>query len=268
MPSLGEELRNLREQHDMSIEEIAQRTRISKRYLEYIEHDRYELLPGGAFNRAFLRTYANIVGMNPQEALQRYSELAPPAREKARGSEPALHKHRPLIRFVMSTVLTLTLFTLGSIFIYREIKSARSQMEEARSAAKSVPDLSLVPPTTPPPAEAPQQTLSVGTPTEAKPQTTAPEYPLNLVIEATNQCWISVSADGRQITSQLLARGDKLRFNANNQFTLILGNAGGVNLRVNGLQLRRPGTSGEVKRLILTLENYKEYQADSVSPQP
>src|SRR5207244_664939 len=143
MSSLGEDLRALREQQALSIEEISKRTRISKRYLEYIEGNRFELLPGGLFNRAFIRSYAQFLGMNPQEAIRRYRSNEPMRREKGRRAEPTLYRHGPFLRFLLSTGVTLTLLILGVFFLYREISFKRSQIEEAKTTLASMPDLSL-----------------------------------------------------------------------------------------------------------------------------
>jgi cytoskeleton protein RodZ len=269
MLSIGEELRSLRQGRNLSLEDVAQSTRISKRFLEYIETNRFDQLPGGAFNRAFIKSYAQFLGMDPREALQQYSKHAPLPKEKSGRREPTLHRHRPLIRFVISTGFTVTLIVLGSLLLYREIRITRSEIEDAKSKVTTTLETIVIPPATLPPADssaAPQTAASPATNQEPVP--VAVQYPINLVIEAVNQCWISVNADGRQITSQLLARGDKLPFHANSQVALILGNAGGVNLRFNGNPLRKLGASGEVQKVVLTLDNYKDFLVEPTTPQP
>jgi cytoskeletal protein RodZ len=269
MSSLGEELKSLREQRQLSIEEVAGKTRISKRYLEYIEQNRFDLLPGGAFSRAFVRTYSQALGMNPQEALARFSRSAPSIKAKIHSAEPALHRHRPLLRFLFSTITMLTLFVLFAMLLYREIISTRQQLEEAKAAATTLVDLPSIPTTTLPPQVSQEAADQRSAPVvETKPIAVGTQYALNLVIEVRSQCWISVNADGRQITSQLLARGDKLPFHANNQFSLILGNAGGVVLYLNGQQLREPGALHEVKKLVLSLDNYQEFLAEKPPQKP
>ena len=271
MPSLGEELKFLREGRNLSLEDVSQTTRISRRYLEYIESNRFDQLPGGAFNRAFIRSYAQFLGMNPKEALQQYSKQAPSPREKSGRREPPLHRHRPLIRFVISSTMTLTLIVLGGLLLYREIRITRTEMEEARAKVTTTLEAMVIPTTTLAPAEPsiPGESPAGTLPPPSQETNIVPEqYPINLIIEAVNQCWISVNADGRQITSQLLARGDKLPFRAHNQIALIIGNAGGINLRFNGNALRKLGASGEVQKVILTLDNYKEFLADTPSAQP
>lgn len=73
--TLGEKLRQAREERGISIAEVAEQTRISPHYLEFIENDDYRTLPGGIFNKGFVKSYAKYVGIDEQEALQDYSKL-------------------------------------------------------------------------------------------------------------------------------------------------------------------------------------------------
>lgn len=73
--TLGEKLRQAREERGISISEVAEQTRISSLYLEGIEADDYRTLPGGIFNKGFVKSYAKYVGVDEQEALQDYARL-------------------------------------------------------------------------------------------------------------------------------------------------------------------------------------------------
>ena len=72
MASLGESLREEREARNISLEEIASATKIVSRYLEALETDRLDLMPGGFFIRAIIRSYARAVGLDPDKVLERY----------------------------------------------------------------------------------------------------------------------------------------------------------------------------------------------------
>ena len=73
--SLGEKLRQAREERGISINEVAEQTRISPQYLKAIESDDYKPLPGGIFNKGFLRSYARYIGFDENEALHDYAQL-------------------------------------------------------------------------------------------------------------------------------------------------------------------------------------------------
>ena len=71
--SIGEKLRLEREAHGIALRDISEQTRISMRYLEAIESDDYRRLPGGIFNRSFIRAYAKFIGFDEQEAIEEYN---------------------------------------------------------------------------------------------------------------------------------------------------------------------------------------------------
>lgn len=90
--TLGEKLKQAREARGLSISEVAEQTRISALYLESIENNDYKILPGGIFNKGFVKSYAKFVGIDDQEALQDYSRLmseqGEPATEETKTYRP------------------------------------------------------------------------------------------------------------------------------------------------------------------------------------
>jgi cytoskeletal protein RodZ len=73
--SFGEQLRLAREARGISLKEISEQTRISTQYLEAIEKDEYKKLPGGIFNRSFVKAYARSVGFDENEAIEAYKRI-------------------------------------------------------------------------------------------------------------------------------------------------------------------------------------------------
>ena len=79
---LGEWLRQRREELGLSLEEAETNTRIRLHYLEALESERFEALPDPVVGRGFLRNYATYLGLDPKEAIDRYSKaVAPPEPE-------------------------------------------------------------------------------------------------------------------------------------------------------------------------------------------
>lgn len=76
MISLGEELKREREFREISLREISEATKINMRMLEAIEENKYEVLPGGIFNRNFIRAYAEFIGLDPEIAVRKYQVQA------------------------------------------------------------------------------------------------------------------------------------------------------------------------------------------------
>jgi cytoskeletal protein RodZ len=74
MASFGEALKHERESRNISLREIAETTKINIRYLEALEAERFTALPGGIFNRGFVRAYANYIGIDSDATLRDYNE--------------------------------------------------------------------------------------------------------------------------------------------------------------------------------------------------
>ena len=72
MVLLGEELKREREFREISLREISDATKINLRMLEAIENNDYKSLPGGIFNRNFIRAYAEFIGLDPEIAVRKY----------------------------------------------------------------------------------------------------------------------------------------------------------------------------------------------------
>ncbi len=74
MVSLGEELKRERELREISLREISEATKISIRILEAIEKNNFRALPGGIFNRNFLRAYAEFIGIDSENVVRKYHQ--------------------------------------------------------------------------------------------------------------------------------------------------------------------------------------------------
>src|SRR5882672_11152463 len=72
--TIGEQLRVSREEQGIALREISNQTRISMRYLEAIEGNDYKRLPGGIFNRSFVKAYARFIGFDETVAAEGYAQ--------------------------------------------------------------------------------------------------------------------------------------------------------------------------------------------------
>ena len=75
MSGFGNRFKSARESTDLTLEQIAQETRISARFLRAIEEESFQDLPGGLFNRGFIRKYANRLGIDGEQCVSEYKEL-------------------------------------------------------------------------------------------------------------------------------------------------------------------------------------------------
>lgn len=70
--SFGEELKRERELREISLREVSESTKISLRYLQALERNDFENLPGGVFNRGFVRAYSKFIGIDPESMVDAY----------------------------------------------------------------------------------------------------------------------------------------------------------------------------------------------------
>lgn len=120
MESLGHYLRSERELRQLSLEEIAQTTRIPLRMLQHIESDQLDRLPGEVFTRGFLKSYARSVGLSADEVLARYGERQSRP-EVAPAPITAITPPEKGRRFgiAIALVILLILFTLALSIVLR-----------------------------------------------------------------------------------------------------------------------------------------------------
>lgn len=120
MESLGHYLRNERELRQLSLEEIAQTTRIPLRMLQHIESDQLDQLPGEVFTRGFLKSYARSVGLGVDDVLARYGERQS-GPESAPAPITAITPPEKGRRFgiAIALVILLILFTLALSIVLR-----------------------------------------------------------------------------------------------------------------------------------------------------
>ena len=238
--SLGADLRKQREIRGVSLKEIADSTKISKRYLEAIEQDDYASLPAPVFARGFVREYARYLGLSSEEMAARYSQavgaqpetsetpVAPAADRKPEGL-PFIRIDRNLVGFgVLLVVFSAVMWWLGSRS--REVRSAVPAAETATVA----------------PAVAPV------VPTEPVVSSTAPASSpdrLELDVKVIEDTWVILQVDGQPSINQVLRAGENRKLEAENEIRFeAVGNAGGLELTLNGHPIPSMGPRGKVVR--------------------
>jgi cytoskeleton protein RodZ len=148
--TLGEKLRHAREERGISIAEVAEQTRISPYYIESIERDDYKPLPGGIFNKGFVKSYAKYVDIDEQQALADYTSLISAAQPV---NEPEPRAYRPevltddrsgrsMTPTIIMAVVILALMTGGILFGLNYLQN-RGATEPGNAAANSNANASL-----------------------------------------------------------------------------------------------------------------------------
>jgi cytoskeletal protein RodZ len=248
MTSLGQELKKDREARGISLKAVADATRISQRYLEAVESDQLDALPGGFFVKGILRSYAKAVGLDEEEVLQRYRRagiLAAGGPDKARKQAPEAGSSRKRARSLAgAAAAVIVILSFAVYFLTRPGKPV------APPADVSPPPAATIRPEPVPPA---------ATSVEAA---VAPEAEKGLRLDMifVQKTWIQVYADGRLAMDGLRSAGDSAEVRADTELLVHLGNAGGLTYALNGKPGKPFGRPGAVvKNIRITAGNLRSF---------
>jgi cytoskeleton protein RodZ len=274
MGELGRYLRDLRAQRGMTLEEVSQVTRVGKRHLAALEAEEFAELPAPVFVKGFLRSYCEALHERPEQALAFY-EATPIAFPSAR---PALPRHqipRPGRRSPLVAAALLVIALAGGL--------AALQLATRRGADPAPPaggatagaggGDAVVSPSAPAPAgaglpggtdaptsaapsvaPAPRAETAGSPPPAGVPAASAPGQ--RLIARATEPTWLRVQMDSGEAVQELLPAGATREWMAERRFVLTIGNAGGLELTLNGRPVPSLGARGAVIRdLVLPRED-------------
>jgi cytoskeleton protein RodZ len=264
--SFGGYLRSLREGKGGSLEDMARSTRVGIRHLEALEEERLVDLPSPVFVRGFIRAYCGFLRENPEPALGRYAELAGTrAAAQAASAPPGARTTWAGSSMVVGLILLLVL-GVGLILVNLSVK--KSGGTSLTTAKTEVPALSTPPAVAPapapaaapaPPASAPSVATEPARPTPPPTSSAATPPPATrpssgtagtggqrLVLRAVEPTWVRVQTDEGRVVEELLPAGASREWAAERRFLLTVGNAGGVELTLNGRTLPPLGPKGTV----------------------
>lgn len=234
MESLGEYLRRQRELKGISLKEISDKTKIGINYLRYIEEDQFDKIPGEVFAKGFLKLYANSIGLQEEGILEKYNTRYKKEEKKDNDQRVIKKRHIKLPSWLWAIPILIL-----SILLFKGLpqKGGRSPL---------------------PPKEITKEVGTLATPQESHiPPKSLPEK-LNLSIEAVEETWIKILIDGKEVKEMLLKSGDRVSFEAEKNFGLTVGNAGGVKISFNGKELESLGPSGMVIRNLVLSRDKSE----------
>ncbi len=253
--SFGGWLRRQREMREISLRDIADRTKISLRYLEAMEGDRFDLLPAPIFAKGFLREYARYVGLSPDDVVNHYlsvhhpEELPGESHEdtKVRTRPKPVDPGQPPVRRNWSYGLVLTLAGLVLLVLVAVAAYFAKRRDEEPRAAGQLPPITAPVPAMPPPAAQPAP---------------EPSAPLEVSLSFTRDCWVEAVIDERNRFSELRVQGEALQLEAEKSIVLTLGDAGAVDVQVNGYPLELDKRDGDVVRdLLIDLDTVRSLKA-------
>ena len=255
---VGSYLAALRAAKGCSLEEMARATRVSVGQLEALEAERWSDLPAPIFVKGFIRAYCQVLGETPDEALGRYRRAlgeppGSPTRPVSRPPTKASWRASPIfISLVLLGVFGGGLLALNLVSrrlwppaVAPSPPSARVERAAPPPAPVPVP---VAEPASPPAPPASPTVEPATASARAGASMSESGGAQRLVLKAIEPTWIRVEADEGQIVEELLPAGATREWTAEKRFVLTVGNAGGIELTLNGHSIPPLGARGAVIR--------------------
>jgi transcriptional regulator with XRE-family HTH domain len=248
----GEHLRREREMRGVSLDEISAATRISTRFLEAIEKDQWDQLPGGVFNRGFIRSIARFLGLDEDSLVAEY------ALGTTSAASAHVSSHRPTEmprnwRPAAAAVVIVLLIIAGGIVGYRRYGANIAARLHARYVAARAGARSGVA-TNEPAAPAPAAGAPNGTAAAlaAPPASDAAPAGLALRMQAARPAEVKVIADGKVVFEGAVQPNDVKQFDARDNFEITSSESSALLLELNGQAMPAIGTPGQPGSVTLT----------------
>lgn len=290
--SIGETLRRRREERALSQEQAASKSKVPLRLVQMLESDDYQLLPDPLYLVRLLHEYATFLDLDAaaldaefQRAILRPPRPAPPPipapAPRAPSPIPWKQVWWTVAAILVATPLVVIALSLASKrFGDQEVstRTAEPKVERTVSGGSTVDapvqaQDTVVPVGMPPAAAVPE---TAATPTAATPAASGPVQQNAvassgsaghiLIVRAQEVTWLSVRADQKDAREVLLQPEQVARFEAQTGFRVIVGNAGGVTLSLDGAPLPPLGRSGEVVRDLVLPPVRRDSPASGAAP--
>ena len=253
MSDFGKKFTSARETKNVSIQHVADETRISARFLRAIEQEAFDVLPGGVFNRGFIRTYAKQLGLDPDEIISEYEVLTKYTAEFDNDESPRTFEPDSPERHIIPIAIGSLVVLIVLFYVF-----ARGAGAPIETVEPSTPPQTLARPV-PTTRPAPIRPEAVE-PARSRIQEARIDASLSVQIQVHDATWVSVQVDGFQITDgEILLPGASRRYTADEVIELTVGNAAGLTLLINNREVPRLGVTGQVRVLTITRDNIDRF---------
>ena len=257
MSTAGETLQRARLERGLDLASVAFLTKVNLKYLEAIEADDRASLPSAFFYKSFAHQYASVVSVATRQldaeidaVLNNEAPLPLPGQEMREARSLPLMKvggYRFYKRSQFASYAALALVLLGCSGIYSWWHKSSSD-KPIMAATTPAP----IPPTPAPAAPPPLQVQAAS----------VPGYKVLLELLAREETWLSVSSDGHPVFSGILAPNQSKSIEGKESAKLRVGNAAGLEVRLNGKPIGPLGGRGEVLVVVFHPDNFQ------IVPQP
>ena len=242
----------------LTLEQIAQSTKIHILTLEALETNDFDRVPASVYTRGFLRAFAREVDLDPEETVEQYTEQCEAAAMPAMGTAPAdaapvaapaADTETPRQRTIVIPRLTKVPALAAAVVLVAGALYFGLSRNTGEPAVTTTAEAS-----TPAPEPAPTPATDVARASNVEPDV------LRVELTATGPCWVSATADHESALSRLLQAGEKHEIQAKDQLTLRVGDPSTIAISVNGVAGRPLGRPGQPVTVQINKQNFREFQ--------
>ena len=245
LQELGSQIRQVREEKSVSIDEVATKTRIQARLLIAIEEGKLDSLPEPVYIQGLIKQFAETLGLNGAEYAKAF-----PTDKKTYTIKPSW-REVPAIKFAQLRPLHLYFFYF--LLVVASISGLSLSFLAAQRPSEKTPQQGSVQEQGVTDSDTNQPELA----TTDSPSNTnqrensqpSPEFPVEVDVAIEADSWVRVRSDGEKVYEGVLSAGENRNWTAEEKLTIRAGNAGGVIVEYNQQSPEAIGSSGEVKEV-------------------
>jgi len=262
--SFGEQLRAARESRGVTLRQISDHTRIPMRYLEAIENNDYRPLPGGIFNRSFIKKYANYIDFDEVDALEGYSRTS---REQGNSDEvstsPRISNVYTDTSSNRSPIVTLLMMAGILAILSLGVYAALHWYQRRGTDSGITPPIEQQKPGSPASDEVGASTNPKTAATLATAVPVSGEFKIQVKAVGL-PVWVEMSADDAKPVNAILQPGDTRQFSPTQKLGLKLAkiNTNALEVSVNGRVAKLPYDTtgkGNSAEIVITRDDYAKY---------
>lgn len=240
MADIGPQLKETRERLGMTTGQAAQRLHIRAMFVDAIEREEWKTVGEPVYVRGFLRNYARLLGLDPAACVASFnaSDYVEAASADVALDFDQPQRNRFRYPWLLAGMSALALFLVFKVVWTMAVPSAAGHAEIRPPAASAMVSTNA------------QPALVAGPDAAAK----GSQSGVDLRLELTQSCWLSVIVDGKRVVYETLPAGTVKEFHGVRQITLRAGNAGGVVATIDGQHLGTLGGPGQVEDRVFAVK--------------
>lgn len=254
MGEIGEALKKRRAEKGLTLSQVEEETKIRSRYLEALEEEQFNVIPGRVYVKGFLRTYGTFLGLNALELLTEYEKLNSEVkikpeettitrtqqRKKREASKVSFQWNPKWNKFLALMGAVILLVLMNKFYPWGGSDTARRDPAPTNNKVQEE--------TKTPNQQSPKETANNEN-KQAEVQKPEVQKPKGVNLELAlkdGDSWMQVRADGNTIFEGIAKEGETKSFTGQEKVFVKLGNAGAVEITLNGESIGKIGKLGTV----------------------